>query len=226
MCFAVMSLFLEKLGVKNIIWDVDGTLANLNHAYYCFIKNHPRFKEFFKKYRYCDLGKALPVERKKYGAMELKNHPILGEELDKAFCESDEYYFDRPLYYGTEKVLKELNKQGYKQFILSAGFDIQKKQKLLNLLFKDFPFIKLEIVKHDSRGMHEGNTKEDRIKELLQKYNLSASETLLVDDRLYNIKAGLSAGIKVVRFRSEFTTPLTEDLKGVIEVEDIREFLK
>ena len=168
----------------------------------------------------------MPVETEKYGAMELKTHPTLGEELDKVFCESDEYYFDRPLYYGTDKVLRELNKQGYNQFILSAGFDIEKKQKLLDMMFADFDFLKIEIVKHDAKGMHEGNTKEERIKQLLKKYNLSANETLLVDDRLYNIRAGLSAGVKVVRFRSEFTTPLTDDLKDVVEVEDIREFLK
>ena len=221
-----MSRFLDSFGVNNIIWDVDGTLANLNHAYYCFIKNHPKFKELFKDYKYSDLDKALPVETKKYGAMELKTHPTLGDELDKVFCESNEYYFDRPLYYGTSEVLRELNKQGYNQFILSAGFDIEKKQKLLGEMFKNFDFLKIEIVKHDAKGMHEGNTKEDRIKELLNKYNLSANETLLVDDRLYNIRAGMSAGVKVVRFRSEFTTSLTDDLKDVVEVEDIREFLK
>ena len=221
-----MSRFLDSFGVNNIIWDVDGTLANLNHAYYCFIKNHPKFRDFFKDYQYRDLNKALPVETEKYGAMELKTHPTLGEELDKVFCESDEYYFDRPLYYGTDKVLRELNKQGYNQFILSAGFDIEKKQKLLDMMFADFDFLKIEIVKHDAKGMHEGNTKEERIKQLLNKYNLSANETLLVDDRLYNIRAGLLAGVKVIRFRSEFTTPLTDDLKDVVEVEDIREFLK
>ena len=216
---------LKNWGIKNIIWDVDGTLANLNHAYYCFIKNHPQFKEYFKEYMYCDLDKALPVETEKYGAMELKTHPTLGEQLDKVFCETNDYYFDRPLYYGTDKVLRRLHELGYKQFILSAGFDIEKKKKLLNELFSQFEFLKIEVVEHDTKGMAEGNTKEIKIKTLLEKYNLSPKECVMVDDRIYNIRSALKAGIHAIRFRSEFTTPSSSDLSNVPEVEDIREFL-
>ena len=203
---------LKKWGIKGIIWDVDGTLVNLNHAYYCFIKNHPQFKEHFKEYMYCDLNKALPVETKKYGAMELKTHPTLGDQLDKVFCETDDYYFDRPLYYGTNKVLRQLNELGYKQFILSAGFNIEKKNKLLNKLFSQFEFLNIEIVEHDAKGMSEGDTKEKKIKMLLEKYGLQPTECVMVDDRIYNIRAALKAGIYTIRFRSEFTTPLPKDL--------------
>lgn len=211
--------------IKNIIWDVDGTLANLNHAYYCFIKNHPKFKKTFSRFSYKDLAEALPINNK-YGAIELKNHPTLGNTLDKAFCNSKKYYFDRPLYYGTGKVLKTLNDLGYNQFILSAGFNIKKKRKLLNMLFNDFPFIKIEIVNHDKNGMHEGNTKEKKIKDLLKKHKLNPTETVLVDDRIYNIYSALNAGIHAIRFRSEFTTPLPENLHNVPEIEDIREFIR
>lgn len=216
---------IADLGVRNIIWDVDGTLANINHAYYCFIKNHPRVREFFKNFLYKDLAKALPIEEK-YGAIELKTHPTLGDELDRLFCNSDEYYFDRPLYYGTDKVLNRLNKFGYRQFILSAGFNLEKKTSLLKQLFLDFPFIELEVVLHDKKGMHEGNTKEQKILDLLKKYNLKSNETVLIDDRIYNIRAALKAGIKAIRFRSEFTTPLPNDLiETVLEIEDIREIV-
>ena len=211
--------------IKNIIWDVDCTLANLNHAYYCFIKNHPKFKHHFHNLMYTDLDKALPVETQKYGSMELKTHPTMGEELDKVFCDSEDYYFDRPLYYGTDKVLVQLNKLGYKQFILSAGFNIEKKMKLLHQLFDRFPFIHLEVVNHDAKGMHEGGTKEQKILYLLQKYNLQKTETVLIDDRIYNIYSAINAGIHAIRFRSEFTTPSPNDLSNIPEIEDIREIL-
>lgn len=216
---------LKKWGIKSIIWDVDGTLANLNHAYYCFIKNHLQFKEHFKEYMYCDLDKALPIETEKYGAMELKTHPTLGEQLDKVFCETNDYYFDRPLYYGTDKTLRKLNDLGYQQFILSAGFDIEKKKKLLNKLFSHLDFLKIEVVEHDAKGMAEGDTKEMKIKMLLEKYSIKPVECVMVDDRIYNIHSAIKAGVRAIRFRSEFTTPSPSDLSNVPEVEDIREFL-
>ena len=30
--------------IKNIFWDVDGVLANLNYAYYNFLTKHPILK--------------------------------------------------------------------------------------------------------------------------------------------------------------------------------------
>ena len=216
---------IADLDVENIIWDADGTLVNINHAYYCFIKNHPQIKKYFEKFLYKDLAEALPIDSR-YGAIELKTHPTLGDRLDALFCNSDEYYFDRPLYYGTDKILNKLNKLGYKQFILSAGFNFEKKTKLLKQLFTNFPFIQLEIVLHDNKGMHEGDTKEQRILYLLEKYGLKSNKTVLIDDRIYNIRAALKAGIKVIRFRSEFTTPLPDDLAlNVPEIEDIREII-
>ena len=215
---------LQAWHIKAIIWDVDGTLANLNHAYYCFIKNHPQFREHFQGLQYKDLDKALPIDPA-YGAMELKTHPTLGTELDKLFCASNDYYFDRPLYYGTEHVLKELDKMGFQQFILSAGFNTDKKIRLLNQLFGEMPFIKIEVVEHDKNGMDQGNTKEARIVALCEKYALKPQEVVLVDDRIYNIHSALKAGIHAIRFRSEFTTPNPPDLKNIPEVFNIGEFL-
>ena len=215
---------LQAWKIKAIIWDVDGTLANLNHAYYCFIKNHPQFREHFHGLQYKDLDKALPIDPA-YGAMELKTHPALGAELDRVFCASDDYYFDRPLYYGTEHALKELDKMGFQQFILSAGFNTDKKMRLLNQLFGEMQFIKIEVVEHDKNGMDQGNTKEARIVALCKKYNLKPREVVLVDDRIYNIHSALKAGIHAIRFRSEFTTPNPPDLKNIPEVFNIGEFL-
>ena len=207
-----------------IIWDVDGTLVDLNRTYYKFITTHPQFKNYFEGLKYKDLDKALPINHV-YGAMELKTHPTFGVELDKVFCASEDYYFDRKFYKGTEDVLKQLDKMGYQQFILSAGFNIEKKLKLLHQLFADMPFIHIEAVEHDKNGMEQGNTKEAKIVELCKKYNLEQSEVVLVDDRIYNIYSALKAGIRAIRFRSEFTTPNPPDLKDIPEVFDISEFI-
>lgn len=216
---------LKSWQIKAIIWDVDGTLVDLNRTYYKFITTHSQFKQHFAGLKYEELDKALPINPV-YGAMELKTHPTLGVELDKVFCASDDYYFDRQFYKGTEEVLKALDKMGYQQFILSAGFNVEKKLKLLHKLFEDMPFMKIEAVEHDKNGMEQGNTKEAKIVELCKKYNLEPSEAVLVDDRIYNIYSALKAGVKAIRFRSEFTTPNPDDLQEIPEAFNIEEFLK
>ena len=136
---------LKDWGIKAIIWDVDGTLVDLNKTYYNFITKHSEIRELkdkkgefiFKNIKYKDLNKVIPVN-KLYGAMELKTHPLYGEKLDKIFCNSNDFYFDRKFYKGTKKVLKQLNKLGYKQFILSAGFNIDKK---MFYFFKKYYFL-------------------------------------------------------------------------------------
>lgn len=210
--------------IKNIFWDVDGVLADLNHAYYCFIKNHPKFKDHFKDFMYSDLPVALPIDTEKFGAMELTTHPTLGKDLDYEFCHSLDYYFDRPLYPGTASVLQELNDLGYKQMTMSAGFDLTKKKELLGRVLKGLDFIQIEAVEHDKAGMSQGSTKEAKMLAILEKLGAKPEETVLVDDRIYNIDAALKAGIHAVRFRSEFTTDSPERLKDVPEVENIYQF--
>ena len=34
--------------IKNIFWDVDGVLANLNYAYYNFLTKHPNYADQYK----------------------------------------------------------------------------------------------------------------------------------------------------------------------------------
>ncbi len=215
----------DKPIIKNIFWDVDGVLANLNHAYYAFIKNHQKFAKHFKGFDYKDLPLALPIDTKVYGAMELKTHPTLGKELDKVFCKSRNYYFDRPLYPGTREVLEELNKRGYLQMTMSAGFDIVKKTILLKRIFGNLTsFLRTEVVEHDKNGMECGSTKKTKMLEVLARLGAKPEETVLVDDRIYNIYAAKEAGILPVRFRSEFTTDSPEDLKDVVEVKNIYQF--
>ena len=147
--------------IKVIFWDVDGVLVNLNKTYFKFITTCDKFKKYFNNITYNDLPKVLPIN-KEYGALELSTHPTLGKELDYEFCKSEDYYFDREFYPDTEKVLKKLNDLGYIQITMSAGFNIEKKTKLLDNLFRDLPFIKKITVEHDKSGMSQGNTKEKK----------------------------------------------------------------
>ena len=112
---------------------------------------------------------------------------------------------------------------GYLQMTMSAGFNMDKKKELLKRVLGNLTdFLKIEVVEHDKAGMEQGSTKEARMLAVLEKMGAKPEETILVDDRIYNIYSALKAGVIPIRFRSEFTTDLPDDLKGIVpEVENI-----
>ena len=208
-----------KNSIKNIFWDVDGVLADLNYAYFHFLTGHPNYKDTYKGLKWEDLPKALPP-LPDYGGLELMTHPTLGVQLDYDFCHSPEFYENRPLYSNVVETLRSLDKLGYRQFTMSATFNVDVKRKFLEKLLADVKdFLIIECVQHEGN-----NEKEASLRNCLEKYGLKAEETVLVDDRIYNLYSAIKAGIYPVRMRSEFTTDLPEDLKWVPEVKDIVEF--
>ena len=208
--------------IKNIFWDVDGVLANLNYAYYNFLTKHPKYAPDFKDMAWDDLPKVLPISPK-YGALELKTHPTRGVEMDKDFCADYKFFSHRPLYPNVVKVLKELHLLGYKQFTMSATFDVETKKKLLNhLLAEVTDFLTIECVQH-GKFMHD-SAKEDMLKSCFAKYGLKAEETVLVDDRIYNQYAAINVGAHPVRMRCEFTSDLPAELNWIPEVRDVEDF--
>jgi len=191
---------MNKNQIKNIFWDVDGVLANLNYAYYHFLTGHPNYKEQFKGLKWEELPDVLPI-LPEYGALELKTHPELGAEMDRDFCADQSYFRNRPLYPNVIEVLKEL----------------------------DGPvtdFLTIECVKH-GEFMHD-TAKVDRLRECYQKYQINPDETILVDDRIYNQHAAIDSGAHPVRLRCEFTTDLPEELSWIPEfknVEGVKDWL-
>ena len=207
--------------IKNIFWDVDGVLADLNYAYFYFLKNHPNYVKKYKNLKWEDLDKVLPINPK-YGALDLKCHPTLGDQMDYDFCHSPKFFKNRPLYPGVIDVLHNLNEQGYRQFTLSASFDPEIKKRFLNkLLAPVTDFLTIECVGH-GQFLHD-TTKEGKFLECFKKYNLKPEETLLVDDRIYNMYAALNVGVLPLRMRCPFTTDLPEDLKWIHEVKNVKE---
>lgn len=207
--------------IKNIFWDVDGVLADLNFAYFNFLKNHPNYQRDYKQLEWKDLATVLPINPE-YGALELKTHPSRGEEMDRDFCQSWEFFSNRPLYPDVVKTLKELHRLGYRQFTLSATFDVETKKKLLrSLLVEVAEFLTIECVQH-GQFMHD-TAKEDMLKVCFKKYNLKAEETLLVDDRIYNQYAAINSGASPARLRCEFTTDLPAEIDWIPEFKTVTE---
>jgi len=208
--------------IKNIFWDVDGVLANLNYAYYNFLTKHPKYSPMYGNITWEQLPEVLPIVPK-YGALELKTHPTLGNEMDKDFCHSPEFFTNRPLYPNVIETLKELHEKGYRQFTMSATFDVATKTKFLNeLLAPVTDFLTIKCVQH-GKFMHD-TAKEDMLKACFEEYGLKAEETCLVDDRIYNQYAAINVGANPVRMRCEFTSDLPEELSWISEVKDVVDF--
>ena len=211
----------DPASIKNIFWDVDGVLADLNHAYYHFLIGHPNYRDQFKGLKWEQLPEVLPI-LPEYGALELKTHPALGTEMDRDFCADQAYFRDRPLYPGVIEVLKELNQLGYRQFTMSATFDVEAKTTYLrDILSSVTDFLTIECVQH-GEFMHD-TAKIDRLRECYQKYNLDPKETILVDDRIYNQYAAIESGAHPIRMRCEFTTDSPTELSWIPEFANIEE---
>ena len=90
-----------------------------------------------------------------------------------------------------------------------------------NLLAEVTDFLTIECVQH-GQFMHD-SAKEDMLKQCFEKYGIKAEETILVDDRIYNLYAAINVNVNPVRMRCEFTSDLPEELKWIPEVKDVVE---
>jgi phosphoglycolate phosphatase-like HAD superfamily hydrolase len=217
---------MDVTNIKNIFWDVDGVLADLNYAYFHFLTQHPKYRDKYEDLKWEQLPDVLPIVPE-YGALELKTHPERGAEMDKDFCADQAFFRNRPLYPKVIEVLKELDGQGYRQFTMSATFDVEaKKAYLQDILAPVTGFLTIECVQHGQ--FMKDTAKTDRLRECFEKYQLNPDETILVDDRIYNQYAAIESGAHPVRLRCEFTTDLPSDLAWIPEfpnVEAVRDWL-
>ena len=213
---------MNKSSIQNIFWDVDGVLADLNYAYYHFLTGHPNYRDQYKDLTWEQLPEALPIVPE-YGALELKTHPEHGEQMDRDFCADQSFFRNRPLYPGVIETLKELNELGYRQFIMSATFDVEKKKAYLeDILAPVTDFLTIECVQHGE--FMQDTAKKDSLLACYQKYDLLPEETILVDDRIYNLHAAIDSGSHPIRMRCEFTTDLPRELSWIPELPNVVAF--
>ena len=208
--------------IKNVFWDVDGVLADLNYAYYHFLTGHPKYRERYEGLKWEQLSEVLPIVPE-YGALELKTHQEHGKEMDKDFCGDQKFFRNRPLYPGVIEALKEMNERGYRQFTMSATFDVEAKRSYLeDVLAPVTDFLTIECVQHGS--FMQDTAKRDSLLACYQKYDLLPEETILVDDRIYNLHAAIDSGAHPIRMRCEFTTDLPAELSWVPEFPSVPSF--
>ena len=143
--------------------------------------------------------------------------------MDRDFCADQSFFRNRPLYPGVIETLKELNELGYRQFTMSATFDVEKKKAYLeDILAPVTDFLTIECVQHGE--FMQDTAKKDSLRACFQKYDLLPEETILVDDRVYNQHAAIDSGAYPIRMRCDFTTDLPAELSWIPEFPDVQAF--
>jgi hypothetical protein len=103
---------------------------------------------------------------------------------------------------------------------MSATFDVEKKKEYLeDILAPVTDFLTIECVQHGE--FMQDTAKKDSLLACYQKYDLLAQETILVDDRIYNLHAAIDSGAHPIRMRCEFTTDLPPELSWIPEFPNI-----
>jgi HAD superfamily hydrolase (TIGR01549 family) len=183
---------------RNIIWDFDGTLFDtypeITKAFIDVLK-----KEYSVEYDYAKaffLAKTSITFCIESLADEFN---IDREEFSQKF--KDRYFgeltFEDKPFEGVEKVLDYISKIGGNFLITHRGFESLNEFLLRNNFNKYF----IEIVTSDAQFPLKPDPSSFNY--IINKYKLLKKETLGVGDRIQDIKAALSAGIKACFFDPE-----------------------
>ena len=68
------------------------------------------------------------------------------------------------------------------------------------------------------------SAKRDSLLACYRKYGLQPEETILVDDRIYNLYGAIDSGAHPIRMRCEFTTDLPSELSWIPELPNVVAF--
>lgn len=112
------------------------------------------------------------------------------------------------------KLLKSLKKAGYKLYVLS-NWDRQSFPLLKEKQYKLFEFVDGSFTSGEA-GMLKPNP--EIFNAFLNKFNLKASECVLIDDEQHNVDGAESVGIRSVRFDKKKSTDAIKKLQKLLTV--------
>lgn len=190
--------------IKNVIFDVDGVLVDINRCYIEFLKNtYAKFSNIKPD----DLPVLFPIDPND-GAIKLS------AEFTRDFRHSP-YYLYRPLFDDTKNVLQSLKENGFRLFTLSAASNPARKYKWVSKEFGNI-FDAYEF-------SPSGQSKAAALQDLLEKHSLDKTETIFIDDRLQHIRAAIMVGCHTIRREPQYSLPLHHDLAHVNVVKSMTE---
>jgi phosphoglycolate phosphatase len=175
---------------RNIIFDLDGTLTNPTVG----ILNSTRYA--LQHLGFTELPKVLPLEfigpplQKSFSEI----YGLNGQDTAKAVRLFREYYGQKGLYEnipfpGISDLLSTLNEMGKSLFVATS-----KLEKFSWQIIRHFEFDK--YIKDLSGADYDGNhTKSVLIKQLIEKYQLENSETVMIGDTEFDLVGAAESGV-------------------------------
>lgn len=191
--------------IKNIIFDIDGVLTDMEDSCYRFLKaTYPEFKNL----AYKDMQKHFPIKPDN-GSFNLPK-PYSTVLKDSPF------YLERPVYDDAFESLQKLKDANLRLFTLTAALNVEAKRSWVENIFNSY----FESVEVSPAGMG----KKKALELILSKFGLNKEETIFIDDRFMNIRDGLAVGINVVRMQRGINLPLPSDLSHIKKFTNMKDF--
>ncbi|MCL2748871.1 MAG: hypothetical protein FWE50_02230 [Alphaproteobacteria bacterium] len=209
--------------IKNIFWDADGVLTNLDAAYFAFLTKHPKYAPEHANMEFSDLPKVMGINPE-LGSLEMSE---FSKEASNDFVHS-EFFSEkwRPLYDGAREVIAELGRSGFNQTLASGTHLPDEKRRVLEYYFGGLP-IEIHVVEHEVFPDGKIRTdKEKMMREFMASHGWQLSETAMIDDRFNNLRGAIKLGIQPIRVKKGFSTDLPADMKFVPEFNNYEELLK
>ncbi len=178
--------------INNFIFDLDGTIINSSEeVLFCLDKTFQNLKLSYDKTKLNIniIGPPLSCMME-----ELRPELVKEKRTDKVVAEFNRIYDNKEddrsfIYEGMYEVLLELKKRGKRLFIATNKFipptvRVMKKFKLD--MFEDFYTID---------RLPDTKSKSDMINDILQKYKLNPSETIMIGDTVFDVQAGKNSNV-------------------------------
>ncbi|MCL2439553.1 MAG: HAD family hydrolase [Alphaproteobacteria bacterium] len=189
--------------IKNIIYDIDGVLVDMDHARWLWLREFPQYRNLKK----ADMVKLFPLDPND-GCIASSNTPV-ANSLPHKLGES-KHDFNRPPLPGVMEAVKKFNKSGYRQFTMTATKKPNEKRVWFNGLFGN-------LIEFVPTAKLSNNYKHDDLVALMKKEKMKPEETVYLEDRFYIIRDALAIpGLRVVRMRPKLSLPLPKDLRAAV----------
>jgi len=197
------------MAIKNIFFDLDGVLVDLDHSFVGALRTLPEYKDITP----ADLPRLFP-DSFGTGSFELPERFKIHDWINSPF------WGDRPIYPGVLDALARLKERGFYMAIISAASGrVEKKRVWIAERFGDY-VADIEISSHYE-------SKDEFIKDMLARHRLKKEETVMLDDRFPNLRSALGAGIGAVWRKPDIGADrLPADLAALPVVKSLEEFEK
>lgn len=203
------------MGIKNYIWDFDGTLYD---SYPVMVEGAIKALKYFGIVKE---PKEVYKTMKKFSIRQLReDYQLKEEDFSLLFHQYERESSLKIKPFGaTEEVLRTLKKNGARHFILThryteSTWDLLENYGLTNLIE--------EVIGIDQCFPRKPSP--DALNYLIEHYQMRKSETMMIGDRRLDIEAGKRAGIltclyDIDHFLGEIpATYVIDDLRGILAI--------